>query len=179
LDTVAKFTARVKKHGSSAFRRTVHNFGHLLFDRISLIIVGLLILVIAAEVINDLYAGVVRPGNDVDEMLSEVEGLSSLFLGVGLILKERKQLRLILGLISTQESPQEERRNRLCLNMGLCLLLNGTAMRLSAQLIRIPDRIIPTQGQEDIIFAIGILFCLLASAILSYLLIRLSFEQRE
>jgi hypothetical protein len=63
--------------------------------------------------------------------------------------------------------------------MGLCLVLNGTAMRLSAQLIHIPDRIIPTEGMEDIIFCIGLFFCLLASIILLYLLFRLAIGQKE
>lgn len=170
---------KIRQHGSTFFRRTIHQLGHLLFDRVSLVSVGFLILIAAAEVMLDLYAAVMRPGNDVAEMLSEVEGLSSVFLAVGLILKERRQLRLIFGVTPTHESPLEIWRDRLCLNMGLCLLLNATAMRLSAQLIRVPDRIIPTQGREDMLFAIGLLFCLLASAILSYLLLRLTFEQKK
>jgi hypothetical protein len=178
LNTVTKFTVRIKQKGSSVFRRVIHNFGHLLFGRVSLVIFGLLILTAAAEVINDLYAGVIRPGSDVEEMLHDVEGISSLFLGVGLILKERQQLRLIFGLIPAHKSSLEDWRDSLCHNMGLCLLLIGTAMSLSAQLIRIPDRIIPTQGQENIIFAFGLLFCLLAFIILLYLLIRLTFGQR-
>ena len=169
-----KKAIRTKRNGLRWFRRSIQLLGYLIFDRYSLIVLGILVLGVSVDVVKDLYLAIMRPSNDVEEMLREVEGVSMLFLGIGLILKERQVLRHIFHLSPLRECRLEAWRNRLCAHMGLCLLLNGTAMRLAVQLFKIPDHIIPTQGEENLVFALGLLFCLLASLILLYLLFRLA-----
>ena len=109
------------------------------------------------------------PENDLEEMLREVDAISTLFLGIGLILKERRLLEKIFG----TGLGHEDWLNRLCLHVGLCLIVNGTAMRIASQIIRFPDRVVSTQGKEPVIFAIGLIFCAAASLLLVYLIIRL------
>ena len=175
---IIKHSYRLAQKGSSGYRNIIHFLGHLFFDRNSLVFIGLLILTVAADVVKDLYWAVLSPEDDVEEMMREIEGISSLFLGIGLILKERRILRLIFGLCPAHDSPIEDSRDRLCLHMGLCLLLNGTGLRLSAQLIRVPNRIIPTEGLESLIFTVGLIFCLIASTILLYLIFQLIFSKK-
>ena len=157
------------------FRRILKSVGHFLFDRVSLIIGSLLVLAVAAHVVRHLYDAASTPANDVDEMLLEVEGVSSLFLGIGLILKERRLLERIFGM----QPADSEWLNDLCVNIGLSLILNGTAMRLLTQLIRIPDHVISTQGMERILFFIGMVFCFIAFLLLVCLIFRLSFRKPD
>ena len=98
------------------------------------------------------------------------EGVSMLFLGIGLLLKER---RLLEKLFATGAG-HEDWLNNLSLRSGLGLILTGTALRVATQLIRIPNRVISTQGKEQYIFAIGLIFCAVATLQVLYLIIRLA-----
>jgi hypothetical protein len=151
------------------YKTLLQKTGHLLFSRFSLIVTGLIILSISVDVLCHLYEWALTPSDDLDEMLRETEGISTLFLGIGLILKERRLLEKIFG----SESSHEDWINNISLHTGLGLILTGTAIRIAAQLIRIPNRVISTQGKEHYIFAIGLFFGALASLQLIYLIIKL------
>lgn len=165
---------KLLQHGSALYSKLLEPLGSLIFGRWSLILAALVILVIASNVLQHLYAGVFSPADDVDEMLREVEGISTLFLAIGLILKERYQLEKIFFRKASLDSSW---LNNLCLTVGLSLILNGTAMRVTVQLVKIPDHVLNTQGMEQLLFCIGLLFCSIASLLLVYLIVRI-FQRR-
>lgn len=162
-------------HAYVWYQVLIEKVGHILFGRFSLILTSLVILAISSDVLLHLYYWVLSPSDDVEVMLRETEGTSTIFLGIGLILKERRLLEKIFGTAPGHENWI----NNLCLSIGLCLLLNGTAMRIAAQLIRIPDRVLSTAGREQIIFTVGFIFCAIASLLLVYLIFRLLLGHRE
>ena len=154
------------------YKTVIRCTGFLLFSRYSLIVTGIIILSISADVLRHLYEWALSQPDDLEEMLRETEGISMLFLGIGLLLKER---RLLEKLFDTGAG-HEDWLNNLSLRSGLGLILTGTALRVATQLIRIPNRVISTQGKEQYIFAIGLLFCAVATLQVLYLIIRLGME---
>ena len=158
------------RHTQSFYKVMIHKLGHLIFGRFSLILISLTILALSSEVLRHLYAWTLTPEDDVESMLSEVEGISTIFLGFGLILKERQLLEKIFG----TGPGRENQLNHLCVHAGLCLILNATAMGLAARLIHIPERLISTDGKEHYIFAVGLVFCAIASLVLIYLAVQLA-----
>ena len=160
------------KHTQSFYKGMIHKLGHVVFSRFSLLLISLTILILSSEVLRHLYAWMLTPEDDVESMLSEVEGISSIFLGFGLILKERQLLEKIFG----SGPGHENRLNQLCVHAGLCLILNATAMGLAARLIHIPERLISTDGKEQYIFAVGLVFCAIASMVLIYLAVQLALD---
>ena len=171
---VIRTCAKTGAHTYRFYRSLLQKTGHLVFSRVSLIVISVIILSISVDVLRHLYDWALSQSDDLEEMLRETEGISTLFLGIGLILKERRLLEKIFG---TGPS-QADWINTLCLHTGLGLILTGTAMRIAAQLIRIPNRLISTHGKEHYIFAVGLLFCVLACLQLLYLVIRLGLRTR-
>ena len=156
-------------HAYGWYQALIQKVGHLLFGRYSLIFTSLIILLISVNVLLHLYGWALSPENNLEEMLREAEGVSTLFLGIGLILKERRLLEKIF-----YTGPgHDDWINRLCLHTGLCLILNGTAMRIAAQLNRFPDRIISMEGKEQVLFTVGLFFSVLATLLLVYLVVML------
>lgn len=152
------------------YKTLIRSTGFLLFSRYSLIVTGMIILSVSVDVLRHLYEWALSQPDDLEEMLRETEGVSMLFLGIGLLLKER---RLLEKLFATGAG-HEDWLNNLSLRSGLGLILTGTALRVATQLIRIPNRVISTQGKEQYIFAIGLIFCAVATLQVLYLIIRLA-----
>ena len=169
-----RICANAADHSYGFYKTLLQKTGHLLFSRVSLIVTSLIILSISVDVLRHLYDWALSQPDDLEEMLRETEGISTLFLGIGLILKERRMLEKLFD----TGPGHEDWMNNISLHIGLGLILTGTAMRVAVQLIRIPSRIISTQGKEHYIFAIGLLFCALASLQLLYLIIRLGLGNR-
>ena len=152
------------------YKTLIRSTGFLLFSRYSLIVTGMIILSVSVDVLHHLYEWALSQPDDLEEMLRETEGVSMLFLVIGLLLKER---RLLEKLFATGAG-HEDWLNNLSLRSGLGLILTGTALRVATQLIRIPNRVISTQGKEQYIFAIGLIFCAVATLQVLYLIIRLA-----
>jgi hypothetical protein len=167
--------ADAAEHTYGFYKTLLKKAGHLLFSRISLLLTSVIILSISGDVLRHLYDWALSQSDDLEDMLRETEGISTLFLGIGLILKERRLLEKLFG----TGPGHEDWTNSISLHIGLGLILTGTAMRIAAQLIRIPSRIISTQGKEHYVFAIGLFFCVLASLQLVYLIIRFGVGNRS
>ncbi len=161
------------------YMRFIHGLGHLLFGRRSLILMGFMILMLAAHVIYHLFLWVLSATNDLNVIYEEEEDISSLFLAIGLILKERRLLQKIFYHDPSPETASDLQINDVCLTIGINLILTGTILRLSVQLTKLPNYIIPYQTMEYVLFGLGLLFCVIASLLLIYLIHKLGSWQAQ
>ncbi len=153
------------------FAGFTHYLGQLLFGQRSLLLLSVLILAVALKVSYSLLRWTISPENDVKAMYDEEDDIAALFLGIGLVLKERQFLqRIFLRQQNSILSESEKYANRKCGSVGINLILTGTALRLSVQLTKIPEDILLQNQSELLLFALGAVFCLIAALLLLYLI---------
>ncbi|WP_346354766.1 hypothetical protein [Azotosporobacter soli] len=149
----------------------IHYLGQLLFGQRSLLLLSMLILAVALKVFYSLLRWTISPENDVKAMYDEEDDIAALFLGIGLVLKERQLLqRIFLRQPHSWLAESEKYVNQKCGSVGINLILTGTALRLSVQLTKIPENLLSQNQSELILFALGAVFCLIAVLLLLYLI---------
>ncbi len=156
------------------FKKVLYVIGRMLLGKRALMLMCILVFAVAANVTNALLGFAVSMENDLKNIYDEQDDIAALFLGIGLLLKERRLLQRIFCDSELYSRKDEQYANELCAKIGINLILIGTAMRISVQLTKIPEHVISSHLMEIALFSLGAAFCVTAIALLSYLTYRLS-----
>ncbi|MBM4271049.1 MAG: hypothetical protein FJ139_02655 [Deltaproteobacteria bacterium] len=154
----------------------IQKFGCAITDRIFIVMVNLLILLIALAAVFDASKLLTNLTNDFNEVEAMLDGIGIIFVAYGVALEERETMMKMFDLYPSFLSGQQEFIDRSCHHHGLSLLLVGLVMETTVEIVKLPQRILHTEGKEGVIFGVGFFFCFIATIVLirhCVLLIRL------
>jgi hypothetical protein len=148
----------------------------ILTHRFVICFINAVILTITLAIIYQTTILLANQTNDFNKIEDILDGIGIIFVAYGVALEERDTLMKFFNLYPKYENARENRTDLSCHFYGLCLLLLGLFMEVSAEVVRVPNMILNTEGIEGLIFGIGLLFCSLTIVTLlrfSYVLLRL------
>jgi hypothetical protein len=143
----------------------------ILTHRFALSFFNLLVLAASASTLTEAVRLLLDQINNPAEMELILDGIAIIYIALGVALEERDSLMKFFGLYPKCFSNQEEIVDRNCHFYGLLILIAGLLMEMSVELVKIPNRVLNTEGIESLVFGAGTLFGLCAV----YLLIRLTY----
>jgi len=147
-------------------KRLVQLVGVALTSRPSIILFNLIIAAIAVLTVYHGVRLVATPANDFNEIEELLDGVGTILIAYGVAIEERASLLKFFKLCPLHEDVEERFDNRTCHFYGLMLLILGLLMETTVQAVKLPNRILNTDGLEGVIFGIGVFFCSLAVAAL-------------
>lgn len=107
-------------------------------------------------------------GHELRELLEIVEGMGVILIGWGVALEERGELREIFGLAGAPDEAWQAHVDHSCKSIGIGLLVFGLFAEMCTQVIRLPNRIINTEGFNEALVGVGLVFL----AICAFILVR-------
>ena len=125
---------------------------------------------VSGNIIVKMIPMLFHTANNVPEFWRKWWMESPQFLSPTALLEERGSLMHIFHLYPALVSPRQDFTDHICHSYGLSLLLLGLFMELAVQLVKIPDRVINTQGIEWLMFSIAFVFIMGST----YMICRLS-----
>jgi hypothetical protein len=128
------------------------------------------VIFVSGNIIVKMIPMLFQTTQNVTELEEMVDGIATIFVAYGVALEERSSLMHIFHLYPARFSPRQEFTDHICHSYGLSLLLLGLFMELAVQLVKIPDRVINTQGIEWLMFSIALAFIVAST----YMICRLS-----
>ena len=103
---------------------------------------------------------------ELRELLEIVEGMGVILIGWGVALEERGELRDIFGLIREDDETWQAHVDHGCKSIGIGLLVFGLFAEMCIQAIRLPNRIINTEGINEVLVGVGVVFMAISAFIL-------------
>ena len=140
------------------------------------------VIFVSGNIIVKMIPMLFHTANNVPELEEMVDGIATIFVAYGVALEERGSLMHIFHLYPALVSPRQDFTDHICHSYGLSLLLLGLFMELAVQLVKIPDRVINTQGIEWLMFSIALAFIMGSTYMicrLSWFLLRPQLEETE
>jgi hypothetical protein len=124
---------------------------------LAIAVIDLLILIPLILAIVDVSQDLLR-GANIHEPMDIVEGMGVILIGWGVALEERALLREIFALKQEKDEAWQVAIDHLCHSAGVGLLVFGLFAEMGIEVIRLPDRIINTQGANEAIAAVSVAF---------------------
>lgn len=138
-------------------------------------IINLWVIFISINIIITMIPMLFNSIDNIEDLEDMIDVLAVIFVAYGVALEERDSLMSIFQLYPDKFSRIQEFIDHVCHQYGLSLLLMGLFMELAVQLVKVPNRIVNTNGIEWLIFSVASIF-IMASTImmcrLSYLILR-------
>jgi hypothetical protein len=120
--------------------------------------INLLLLIPLVLAIVDVSINLGR-GQAADQALIDVvEGMGVLLIGWGVAIEERRSLREIFRLTGASDEARQGRLDEICHAAGLGLLIFGLFAEMCIEGIRIPNHILNTEGINEVVLGISLLF---------------------
>ncbi|MCX5797320.1 MAG: hypothetical protein NTY77_17650 [Elusimicrobia bacterium] len=147
-------------------KRLTQILGVVLTSRPSIVLFNLIIVVISTLTIYHAARLLATPANDYNEIELMLDGIGTILIAYGVAIEERASLLKFFKLCPLHEHVEERFENQTCHFYGLLLLILGLLMETTVQAVKLPNRILNTEGLEGVIFGIGVFFCSIAVALL-------------
>lgn len=131
---------------------------------ISITLIDLVILIPLAlgifTVTRDLWAA-----PHLEHTLDILEGMGVILIGWGVAVEERRSLREIFHL-SHPDAARDDAIDTVCHTSGIGLLIFGLFAEIAVEAVRLPNDIVYTQGFDEVVAWISLLFLALGAVVL-------------
>lgn len=116
---------------------------------------------------------------DIHEPMDIVTGIGIIMIGIGVVLEERKALRVILGLTGGPDEVWQEHLDESCHHYGVGQLVLGLIAEICIEMIKIPNSIIYTGEVDDYLVAAGCVFVAIGALFLLKHIVTLVFLMKS
>jgi hypothetical protein len=142
-----------------------------LLSRWAILAINAVIFFVLAISVDDITR-LIWGGHEFHGLEEIIAGVCVILIGYGVVLEERHSLRAMLGAGKTLDLPQEHAIDHFAHGAGLLMLVYGLLGEIAVECVRIPDRLINTQGIERGVLLLATFF------IVASLWVLLSFSYR-
>jgi hypothetical protein len=123
----------------------------------AIITINAVILVLMFLVAFDVVHGLLTLTN-LTEPMEVIEDIGVIMIGWGVALEERKEMRLVFGVVNPANEAWQEEVDRACHRTGIGLLVFGLFIEIALSIVRLPSRIVDTTAIDEYLVAIGTVF---------------------
>ncbi len=124
---------------------------------LAIIALHLLILVPLVLAIVDVVPSL-KPGADLHEQITIVEGMGVILIGWGVALEERGALREIFKLGGRPDEARQVAIDHACHAAGIGLLIFGLFSEIGIEMIQMPRHIVDTSGFDEFVLGLSVVF---------------------
>jgi hypothetical protein len=147
----------------------------LLLSRWAILAINAIIFFVLAISVDDITR-LVWGGHELHSLEEIISGVCVILIGYGVVLEERHSLRAMLGAGHTLDLPNETAIDHFSHGAGLLMLVYGLLGEISVECVRIPDRLINTQGIERGVLLLATFFIVASLWVLLTFSYRLVFK---
>jgi len=137
-----------------------------LTHRRTIVVLNGLLFFITLGVVYDAFVLFFRAGNDVLAIENLLDGIATIFVAYGVALEERDTLMKFFKLYPRYLDDVQKETDAVCHFYGLSYLLVGLFMEVAIETIKLPHKVFNTVVAEEIVFGIGLVFCVTACVLL-------------
>ncbi len=137
-----------------------------LTHRRTIVVLNGLLFFITLGVVYDAFVLFFRAGNDVLAIENLLDGIATIFVAYGVALEERDTLMKFFKLYPRYLDDVQKETDAVCHFYGLSYLLVGLFMEVAIETIKLPHKVFNTVMAEEIVFGIGLVFCVTACVLL-------------
>ncbi|MFH1136756.1 MAG: hypothetical protein V1816_11815 [Pseudomonadota bacterium] len=149
--------------------------GRFFTHRYTLAFINLVLLVILSNCLWEAFSYLTDAIDNAGEIEDVLDGLGAIFVAYGVALEERETLMRIFRLYPRLQNRLEEAVDHVCHVSGLLLLIVGLFMEVTVEAVKLPNRILNTQGVEGWVFGTGFFFGAIAAGLLIHMAVKLLF----
>ncbi len=137
-----------------------------LTHRRTIVVLNGLLFFITLGVVYDAFVLFFKVGNDVSAIENLLDGIATIFVAYGVALEERDTLMKFFKLYPRYLDDVQKETDAVCHFYGLSYLLVGLFMEVAIETIKLPHKVFNTVVAEEIVFGIGLVFCVTACVLL-------------
>jgi len=137
-----------------------------LTHRRTIVFLNGLLFFITLGVIYDAFVLFFRSGNDVLSIENLLDGIATIFVAYGVALEERDTLMKFFRLYPKHLNDEQKETDAVCHFYGLNYLLVGLFMEVAIETIKLQHKVFNTVMAEEIVFSIGVVFCVAGCVLL-------------
>jgi len=142
------------------------NIPLVLTHRRTIIVLNGILFLITLGVIYDAFVLFFRAGNDALPIENLLDGIATIFVAYGVALEERDTLMRFFRLYPQYLDERQKETDAVCHFYGLNYLLVGLFMEVAIETIKLPHKVFNTLMAEEVVFGIGLVFCLTGCVLL-------------
>jgi hypothetical protein len=142
------------------------NIPLVLTHRRTIIVLNGILFLITLGVIYDAFVLFFRAGNDALPIENLLDGIATIFVAYGVALEERDTLMRFFRLYPQYLDEGQKETDAVCHFYGLNYLLVGLFMEVAIETIKLPHKVFNTLMAEEVVFGIGLVFCLTGCVLL-------------
>jgi hypothetical protein len=119
--------------------------------------INAVILVLMIMVAYDALHGLMTM-TDLTEPMEVIEDIGVIMIGWGVALEERKEMRLVFGIVNPANESWQEDVDRTCHRTGIGQLVFGLFIEICLSIVRLPSRIVDTTTIDEYLVGVGTAF---------------------